>query len=140
MCLRLSRADERAFALAGEQLAANHLREEGLRLLARRLLTSWGEVDLVLCERETLVLAEVKTGRAGARFRPGFRLSRSKLASLKRAGEALAGQRPHRVDLIEVLVDERGRARVEVHRGVQRPLQECGPARRSTPTERGPMR
>jgi hypothetical protein len=58
----------------------------------------------------------------GARFRPGMRLSAAKLALLWRSSHELARGGPHRVDLIEVLLDEQNRARVEHHRSLRRPL------------------
>jgi len=70
----------------------------------------------------TLVVLEVKTGRAGARFRPGMRFGREPLARLWRAARALAGGAASRVDLVEVQLDARRRARLVHHAGLRRPL------------------
>jgi hypothetical protein len=67
-------------------------------------------------------VVEVKTGRAGARFRPGMRLRPDALARLWRAAEALARGAPGRVDLVEVALDEGRRARLVHHEGIRAPL------------------
>lgn len=45
----------------GEEIAANHLAEQGYRLLERNVRTKHGEIDLVMLDGETLVFVEVKT-------------------------------------------------------------------------------
>ena len=52
---------------AAEQTALNHLQERGLKLLQRNYRCRGGEIDLVMLERDTLVLVEVRT-RSGARY------------------------------------------------------------------------
>jgi Holliday junction resolvase-like predicted endonuclease len=90
--------------------------------LARRLATRWAELDLVFAQGEVLVVVEVKTGRAGERFRPGMRLRPEALARLWRAAEGLARGTLRRVDLVEVALDERRRARLVHHEGLEEPL------------------
>ena len=51
----------------GEDLAAEHLERLGFQVLARNHRTRFGELDLVAYDGETLVFAEVKTRRSGAR-------------------------------------------------------------------------
>ena len=121
----------------GEALATRWLRRRGYRIVARRLLTRWAEVDLVACDGDLLVCVEVKTARwtAGSeapdpRWRPGARLDAPSLARLRRAAEALSRARgqarsaPGRVDLIEVWVTpgSRGARRIQLHRDLCRPL------------------
>jgi Holliday junction resolvase-like predicted endonuclease len=98
------------------------LRARGWRFVARRLETRWAELDLVFAEVETLVVVEVKTGRAGTRFRPGMRLEAETLARLWRAADALSRGAPRRVDLVEVALDERRRPRLHHHPGLRVPL------------------
>jgi putative endonuclease len=50
----------------GEEVAAAHLRELGFAVLARNARTRQGEIDLVACDGDVLVFAEVKTRRAAA--------------------------------------------------------------------------
>jgi putative endonuclease len=49
----------------GEREAARYLRRHGLRILARSYRTSWGEIDLIAREGDTLVFVEVKARRQG---------------------------------------------------------------------------
>ncbi len=51
----------------GEQLAADHLKERGFRILDRNYRCSEGELDIVAAEHRTLVAVEVKT-RSGLRY------------------------------------------------------------------------
>ena len=50
-----------------EELAWDHLRRAGYRLVARNLRTRFGEIDLVVERGDTLVFVEVR-GRASTRF------------------------------------------------------------------------
>jgi len=45
----------------GEDRAALHLAEQGLRVIERRYRTRWGEVDLICRQEDTWVFVEVKT-------------------------------------------------------------------------------
>lgn len=56
-----------ALGLAGEEHALRALRRAGLRLVARRVATPFGELDLVMREGRTVVFVEVKT-QANPRF------------------------------------------------------------------------
>jgi putative endonuclease len=122
LALRVLSPRDPAFARAGERLAERALRRRGWRLLARRLRTFHGELDLVFAQGATLVVVEVKTGRAGPRFRPGMRLSAATLAGLWRAARHLARGAPERVDLVEVQLDRARSVRIVHHEGLRRPL------------------
>jgi putative endonuclease len=50
----------------GERLALEHLERLGYRLLARNHRTRFGEIDLVVCDDDTIVFVEVKARRADA--------------------------------------------------------------------------
>jgi putative endonuclease len=50
----------------GERLALEHLERLGYRLLARNYRTRFGELDLVVCDENTIVFVEVKARREGA--------------------------------------------------------------------------
>lgn len=56
----------RSIGAAGEELALQFLRKQGLILIARNWRTAAGELDLVMREKQQLVFVEVKT-RAGSR-------------------------------------------------------------------------
>jgi putative endonuclease len=49
-----------------EERALGHLHREGLRLLARNFNTRFGELDLIMRDRDTLVFVEVRYRRHGA--------------------------------------------------------------------------
>jgi Holliday junction resolvase-like predicted endonuclease len=115
-------AADPCFARAGEHLVERALRARGWRFLARRLETRWAEIDLLFAQDGTLVVVEVKTGRAGPRFRPGMRLRADALERLWRAAATLARGAPGRVDLVEVALDEGRRARLVHHVGIRSPL------------------
>lgn len=45
----------------GENLAARHLRDEGLKILERNFRSPVGEIDIIARDGDTLVFVEVKT-------------------------------------------------------------------------------
>lgn len=101
-------------------------------MLARDLRTEHGQVDLVLREGRDLVCAEVKTSQtqrmediSSARYRPGHRCDRRRLARQRRVCRGLAeryGGRA-RVDLIEVWIERgSGRWSGSLHRDLRAPL------------------
>ena len=49
----------------GEELAAEHLSAQGMRILARGSRDRLGELDLVALDGQTVVFVEVKTRRSG---------------------------------------------------------------------------
>ena len=104
----------------GEELAARHLQRDGARILARRVRTSAGELDLVALEGNSLVFVEVKSrlgdARAGASLDPLEGIGAHKRARLRRAGAAWLSEqraRPYartiRFDAIGVTLDQTGR-------------------------------
>jgi len=112
----------RALGRLGEQLAAIHLERLRFTVLARNVRTRRGEIDLIAFDGRTLVFAEVKTRRVGARraFGPdqyplaGLRLrQRARLRGLAVAWlRERQASRPRariiRFDAIGVLVDGSG--------------------------------
>jgi len=113
----------RALGRLAEELAAAHLQRLGFRVLARTVRTRQGEIDVIAFDGRTLVFAEVKTRRAGARQRsirpdqePLPALTRRQRARLRRLAAAWLrrerGDRPSaqdiRFDAIGVIVDSDG--------------------------------
>ena len=104
-----------ALGRRGEDVAAKALKRAGYRIIARRLRTRGGEVDLVAVDGETLVLVEVKasigTGRRESRA-PIDRVDHAKRRRLVRAARSFASgalaDRPRRIDVVAVVFDERG--------------------------------
>ena len=101
----------------GEDLALAHLERLGYALVARNHRTRWGEIDLVVHDRQTLVFVEVKTRRAARTGRgPWEALHERKRAQVRRMAAAFLAEveeRPRAVDLrfdaIGVVIDPRGR-------------------------------
>lgn len=81
--------DDRRHALgrAGEEHAARHFERLGFDVLSRRHRTRHGELDLIACDGDLLVFAEVKTRRAGS-GRPFEALDDRKRMQVRRMGAA----------------------------------------------------
>jgi putative endonuclease len=97
------------------------LARKGYQILARRLRSRRGEIDIVAREGGALVFIEVKTRRPGRFGRPvdavGPRKQR-RLVALARSflkRRRLAGERV-RFDVVSVEIEPGRAARVEVHR------------------------
>ncbi|MEO0479860.1 MAG: YraN family protein [Planctomycetota bacterium] len=103
--------------LLGEEAARSHLRGKRYRILAKRLRTRAGEIDLLCRNRRTLVAVEVKTRRSE---RPEDDLHASQLdriqAALKEVPASLRRRtRDSRIDLVAVRLDSRGEVRDLLH-------------------------
>jgi putative endonuclease len=107
----------------GEDVAARHLTEAGMQVLARNWRCDLGEVDVVARDGDTLVICEVKT-RCGLDYgTPLEAVTVRKMARLRRLAArwlAESGQHPPevRIDVVSVLLRGRGAAVVEHVRGV----------------------
>jgi putative endonuclease len=114
----------RALGTLGEELAAAHFQRLGFSVLARNVRTRRGEIDLIAFDGATLVFAEVKTRRTGARDRrtrpeeePLAMLRRSQRARLRGLAVAWLSEetrirptaRTIRFDAVGVIVDRRDR-------------------------------
>lgn len=123
---RTRRADDprRTLGARGEQLAAEHLQRLGFAVLARNVRTRAGEIDLIACDRRTLVFVEVKARRLPARakrpaaalqplawLRPSQRLRLRRLAGAWLAAEhrPRPTARTIRFDAVGVVLDEHDR-------------------------------
>jgi putative endonuclease len=109
----------------GEALAARRLAQAGMTVLER----NWrcgrtGEIDIVARDGDVLVVCEVKTRRAVSFQHPMAAVDTAKASRLRdlaqRWLQAHGGAPPGgvRIDLIGVLLPERGAPRVEHVRGV----------------------
>ena len=107
----------------GERLAAQRLVEDGLVVVDRNWRCDAGEIDLVLREGDVLVVCEVKTRTSAAYGHPLEAVTPTKCARLRRlAARWVAEHDVHprhiRLDLVGVLLAERGAPSVEHLRGV----------------------
>jgi putative endonuclease len=107
----------------GERLAARRLIGEGMVLVDRNWRCAQGELDLVLRDGEVLVFCEVKTRASAAYGHPLEAISPAKCERLRRLALRWVeehGARPDglRIDVVGVLLGERGEPEVEHLRGV----------------------
>jgi putative endonuclease len=97
----------------GEDLAAEHLRKAGYRLIDRNVRTRYGEIDLVAEDNGCLVFVEVRTVRY-ADWQPEESVTVAKqkrVAALSRAYLALheKDDADWRADVIAIAIGEDGR-------------------------------
>ncbi|MEU5424585.1 YraN family protein [Streptomyces olivoreticuli] len=108
----------------GEELAVRRLTEAGIRILDRNWRCRDGEIDIVASDGDALVVCEVKTRRAGPYEHPMAAVRTGKADRLRRlAGRWLernGGPPPGgvRIDLVGVVVPDRGAPSVEHAKGV----------------------
>ncbi|WP_051823609.1 YraN family protein [Streptomyces sp. NRRL S-1448] len=105
-------------------MAARHLIDTGMRILARNWRCQEGEIDLVAADGDALVICEVKTRRAGRYEHPMAAVRPGKTARLRTLAErwmARHGGPPPggvRIDVVGVVLPTRGAPSVEHVRGV----------------------
>jgi putative endonuclease len=111
-------AMRQALGAYGETLAARHLGERGMVVLERNWRCPAGEIDLVLRDRDVLVVCEVKTRTSSVCGSPHEAVTPAKLDRLKGLAVLWAeahGVRPAetRVDLVAVHRPRRGPSTVD---------------------------
>lgn len=94
----------------GENLAARHLRNAGLRIITRNFRCETGEIDIVARDGQTLVFVEVKT-RAYDDPTPEDQVDASKQHQLTRVAKIYLSrygipQPPARFDVVAVIWPE----------------------------------
>ena len=102
----------------GEDVAARHLTEAGLQIVARNWRCGEGEIDIVARDGDTLVICEVKTRSATGFGLPAEAVTRRKADRLRRLAylwllENPAGGAEVRFDVVSVLRQPVGAATVE---------------------------
>jgi putative endonuclease len=107
----------------GERLAERRLREQGFVVLERNWRCELGELDLVCRDGDDLVVVEVKTRSSELFGSPLEAVTDRKAARLRRLAARWLAEHPFaptgvRVDVVGVLLPQRGSARVEHLRGV----------------------
>ncbi|WP_152772488.1 YraN family protein [Streptomyces spongiae] len=109
----------------GEELAARRLTEAGMTVLERNWRSGrTGEIDIVARDGDVLVVCEVKTRRSSRFEHPMAAVTPVKAERLRELAEhwlhAHGGAPPGgvRIDLVGVVLPERGAAVVEHVRGV----------------------
>lgn len=113
----------------GEDLATRRLRAAGMAVLERNWRCRDGEIDIVARDRDALVVCEVKTRRLGRFEHPMAAVTPAKAARLRRLASRWLSERwlvrygrpptgGVRLDLVGVLLPDRGAPLVEHVRGV----------------------
>jgi len=106
----------------GEQVAAQHLVDQGLVVLERNWRCDVGEIDIVARDGDTLVVCEVKTRSGTGYGSPLEAVTEEKARRLRRLAARwvqASGLHPPaiRIDVVAVLASGRGPASVQHVRG-----------------------
>jgi len=95
----------------GERKAAEYLKRQGYRILARQHRDRFGEVDIIALDGRQVVFVEVKTRRGTDAGQPFEAVNRQKQQKLARAGLAWLKKKrrlnqPARFDVISIVWPE----------------------------------
>lgn len=98
----------------GEELAVQHLKRQGYKILERNFRTKFGELDIICQRAGTLIFVEVKTlveNELG--FEPELHFTREKMQRLKKAVQLYLAQnkltnRDFQLDLIALELNAQG--------------------------------
>lgn len=105
----------------GERLAASHLRQQGIRILAKNVRCGKGELDLVALDGDTLVFVEVRSRGSEDYMTPEASVRWKKRQSLRKAARWFVKARrlkgmQTRFDMVAV-VGEIGKEEIRHHKG-----------------------
>ncbi|MDO4777080.1 MAG: YraN family protein [Cardiobacteriaceae bacterium] len=108
----------------GESLAARHLQQHGLKILARNVRIGGGELDLVCQEGATIIFAEVRLRQSGGLVGAAESITPAKQRKWRSAASAyLQKHYPAlpdcRFDAICIERGSDGKAQIEWLRGVE---------------------
>ena len=93
----------------GESKAEAFLKENGVRILARNVRNSYGEIDLIAEEDHTLIFVEVKTAKTKKFGFPEVSVNKKKQQKLVECALAHMQEKPNqdsawRIDVVAVYV------------------------------------
>ena len=112
--------DRRVLGRQGEDLAAEHLRKAGYRILDRNVRSRLGEIDIVALDGVCIVFVEVRKRRSDAYGGAAASITGAKRARLIAAAQiyltTLRREPPCRFDA--VLIDGADPPKIEWHRDV----------------------
>ena len=92
--------------LAAEDAAVRHLKKNGLKLVQRNYRSRFGEIDLIMRDRDTLVFIEVRYRRNSAFGAPHETVDTRKRARLRATAETFlqrdgqSSRNPCRFDIV----------------------------------------
>ncbi len=92
-------------------MAKKYLQKKGYRIIEQNYRTKYAEIDLIVCDKRTLVFVEVRT-KIGERFgSPEESFNRNKINKLIKNAAAYAIRKDYakdyRVDAICIVLDEK---------------------------------
>lgn len=92
----------------GEDVALDYLTKKGYELVLRNFSTRFGEIDLIMRDKDVLVFVEVKTKKGLAWGSPEEMFTRNKLARVRRMAEMyLKGKEVAcRIDMVAVVLNQ----------------------------------
>jgi putative endonuclease len=98
----------------GEDLALTYLKKKGYRFVDRNFSCPFGEIDLIVKDKNTLVFVEVKTRWSQKFGSPEEAVTPRKLQSIIKTAQFFVCLNPslpkkHRIDVVAISVDSNGR-------------------------------
>lgn len=102
---------------AGEEIARRFLKRGGLRILGRNYACPGGELDIICCDKDSVVFVEVKTRTDDATSDPEANVTPAKQKRIERAAEFWLNhhgwpERAYRFDVISVILPDGEEPRV----------------------------
>lgn len=96
----------------GEEIAAEHLRKKGYKVLEQNYQTRYGELDLICTHKNEIIFVEVKL-KIGERFgTPEEMVGKRKLSQVQRTAEAFLQKNYRlrefdpRIDVVAIVLSE----------------------------------
>ncbi len=77
-----------------EQMAADHLVDQGYSIIARNFNCKYGEIDIIAEHEGDLVFVEVRSGKKTARINPIFSINRTKCRKIIRTARLFLQHNP----------------------------------------------
>ncbi len=121
------RTDRSRRGTRNEQLALDFLFAAGLELVERNFHCRLGELDLVMRERDCVVIVEVRSRRDGQFLQPGLTVDRPKQGRIERAAAMFLASRPDlgeapvRFDVVAIEEASDGPGKIQWTRDAFRP-------------------
>lgn len=97
----------RKIGALGEEYAAEYLKKKGYKEIARNFSSRFGEIDLIMLDRDQLVFVEIKTRSSNIFGTPGEAVTYQKLTKMIKTSQFFLARyskyRNYRFDVIEIL-------------------------------------
>lgn len=95
----------------GEEYACIMLSKNNYKILERNFRCSFGEIDIIALDKETLVFIEVKTRNSGKFGLPQEAVNKKKLENIRKVGEiylkkSIYKYKKLRIDVVSIIVKE----------------------------------